>query len=80
MAENTWNFLACKHITPVFTSVSTWLYPCVFVFTWLPSYKDTNLIGLGAHLLQYDLVLTNYNYNGAISKYDSHSEIVELGL
>lgn len=40
---------------------------CVPVLTW-PSFKDTSHIGLGPTLLQYDITLTNYTCNDAMSK------------
>ena len=39
------------------------------VCKWQSSYKNTSHIGLGAHLLQYHLILTNYTFNNTIYFY-----------
>lgn len=40
---------------------STLVCVCLYVCTWLSSYKNIDHIGLGFILFQYDLILTNYS-------------------
>lgn len=71
-AGNLWHSMACRHITLIYAFVFTWPSLWVWVFVSKcpsPLHKDTSHIGLGAHLTQYDLILTNYTCNGRISKH-----------
>lgn len=52
--------LACKCVTPIFSSIFSWLFSsCVPVFTWHSLfYKDTSHNSLRSALCQYDFILT----------------------
>lgn len=59
LASNPWSSLACRHISPISTSVFSWLllsYVCLCLFF---TYKDASHFGFRLTLLQYDLILTS---------------------
>lgn len=56
-----------------------WFCLCLWVFTRPSSYRDTSHIGLGVHLLQYGIILTNYLHN-SISKQSHILGYWRLGL
>lgn len=85
-ASNLWLILVYSFIILISAFVITWYSPrlCarLYVCTWLSSYMNTDHIGLGFILLQYDLILTNYSIfcDSPISKYCLILRSWKLGL